>query len=128
LLFFGDEPEHWCEESSQLHTKQGRVLGAQLLIGADGVHSWVRSMMGIEVDRDEAIDDQAWVGYFNHQNPHLDSARQKFYPEGVIGVLPTCHPRKSVVVWSQNQNYGQNMSHSEKQESMQSILRAFFRV
>ena len=113
-----DEPKDWSLESGKMQTKKGQVLHGKLLIGADGVNSWARKMAKIGLDKDDHINDQAWVGLLRHKNGHRDIARQKFFQDGVVGLLPTVDPLESVMVWSQ----GQKKTDDEEIDNMKGVM------
>ena len=81
----------------------GRLVEADLIVGADGGGSWARAQAGIAVD---AIDYQqtAIVANFDCEKPHRNCAAQWFRREddgscGVLAYLPLPGNRVSIV-WS----------------------------
>jgi 2-octaprenylphenol hydroxylase len=76
-----------------------KLLNGQLLVGADGACSWVRSQAN--------IDYHSWV--YNHEaltavvevdGTHEKTAWQCFLPEGPLAFLPLSKPNMCSIVWS----------------------------
>lgn len=87
-----------CETRHQLHLQDGRVLTADLLIGADGAQSWLRTQAGIGYD-EEDYKHIGVVANFATEKPHRGNAFQWFRPDGVLAYLPLPGNRISMV-WS----------------------------
>ncbi|MEO7760741.1 MAG: FAD-dependent monooxygenase, partial [Casimicrobiaceae bacterium] len=80
----------------------GRVLAAKLLVGADGLQSWVREQSGIHSER-RSYGQSAVVANFQTERPHHGRAWQWFRPDGgVLAWLPLPGRRMSMV-WSSPQ-------------------------
>jgi ubiquinone biosynthesis UbiH/UbiF/VisC/COQ6 family hydroxylase len=87
------------EGSVDICLENGDTLNAELLIGADGAQSWVRSRCDIGVDY-RAYGQRAIVANFSCETSHRNIAHQWFSPtEGVIALLPLSSNRVSLV-WS----------------------------
>ena len=82
----------------RLQLEDGRELGADLLIGADGARSLVRESAGIAVMR-RPYAQTAFVTHLRPEHPHGATARQRFLEDGPLGMLPLADGRISVV-WS----------------------------
>jgi ubiquinone biosynthesis UbiH/UbiF/VisC/COQ6 family hydroxylase len=82
----------------QLHLQDGRTLTSDLLIGADGAQSWLRTQAGIGFD-EEDYKHIGVVANFETEKPHRGSAFQWFHPDGVLAYLPLPGNRISMV-WS----------------------------
>lgn len=74
------------------------TLTARLAIGADGTHSPLRGMAGIECARVD-YEQRALVATVKTEKPHADTAWQRFLPEGPLAFLPLPEQRCSIV-WS----------------------------
>ena len=88
----------WSHQRHELLLTDGRRLQAELLVGADGAHSWLRSQAGIGL----AVEDYHHVGVvanFETERPHRGTAYQWFRPDGVLAYLPLPGNRISIV-WS----------------------------
>ncbi len=82
----------------ELEMHDGSVLGADLLVGADGSHSQIREWTGISVDNKDYESDGI-VANFHCQFAHGDVARQWFTKDTVLAYLPL--PQQHIsIVWS----------------------------
>lgn len=88
----GDQPRHL------LHLANGEVISTNLLIGADGALSWLRTQAGIGYD-EEDYKHIGVVANFETEKPHRGSAFQWFRADGVLAYLPLPGNRISMV-WS----------------------------
>jgi ubiquinone biosynthesis UbiH/UbiF/VisC/COQ6 family hydroxylase len=88
----GDTPRH------QLHLGNGDTITTDLLIGADGALSWLRTQAGIGFD-EEDYKHIGVVANFETEKPHRGSAFQWFRTDGVLAYLPLPGNRISMV-WS----------------------------
>lgn len=85
-------------EAAYLTLADGRTLSASLLIGADGVNSWVREAAGIKAHL-RPYGEQGVVANFRCERPHAGTAFQWFRPDGILAWLPLPGNRFSIV-WS----------------------------
>jgi 2-octaprenylphenol hydroxylase len=76
----------------------GERLTADLVVGADGARSFVRSAVGIEAN-EWPYEQTAFVTHLVPERPHGGTAWQRFLREGPLGILPLNDGRVSVV-WS----------------------------
>lgn len=76
--------------------EDGGELSARLLVAADGTHSRLRGLMGVEV---EAHDYGQWAVIANvtPERPHRDTAYERFTDQGPIALLPLTGGRCSLV-------------------------------
>ncbi|OYY94529.1 MAG: hypothetical protein B7Y41_06770 [Hydrogenophilales bacterium 28-61-23] len=88
----GTNPRH------RLHLANGDSITADLLIGADGAQSWLRTQAGIGFD-EEDYKHIGVVANFETEKPHRGSAFQWFRADGVLAYLPLPGNRISMV-WS----------------------------
>ncbi|MFL6738888.1 MAG: FAD-dependent monooxygenase [Sphingomicrobium sp.] len=82
--------------------EDGRVVGAPLLIAAEGRNSPMREAAGIRCARWQ-YDHSAIVSTLRHDKPHQNVAYEIFYPSGPFALLPmTDDPdgHRSAIVWS----------------------------
>ncbi len=82
----------------RLELDDGHGLEAQLIIGADGARSWVRTHAGIEA-RERDYGQLGLVANFATEHPHDGVAYQWFQGEAVLAYLPLPGRRISIV-WS----------------------------
>lgn len=82
----------------RLRLDDGSRVDARVAVAADGAASRLRSLAGIEVDaRDYA--QQGVVAYVRTQQPHEDTAWQRFLPTGPLALLP-CADGSCSIVWT----------------------------
>ena len=86
------------ESLASVTLEQGEAIGADLVVGADGPDSPMRSMLGLEAD-EISYEEIAVVANFATERPHGDTARQWFRKDGVLAWLPLPGKRMSIV-WS----------------------------
>ena len=87
------------EDAAWLDVDSGEQLESTLLVGADGVESRVRSILGIPtVNRH--YEQQAVVAVLRSEVAHDKVARQWFTATGPLALLPLDDPNGVVMVWS----------------------------
>jgi ubiquinone biosynthesis UbiH/UbiF/VisC/COQ6 family hydroxylase len=106
------------EDAARLSLADGRVITAQLVIGADGAHSWARERAGIAVDTFD-YHQTAVVANFACGKPHHNIASQWFRVEadgasGILAWLPLPGNRISMV-WSVSTAFAQELMALEGQ-------------
>jgi len=86
--------------------EDGRMIGAPLLVAAEGRNSPTREAAGIRVARWK-YDHAAIVSTLRHERPHDNVAYEIFYPQGPFALLPMTDDAKdnggghrSAIVWS----------------------------
>lgn len=90
----------WELRDNAIHvrTTEQRVWRARLLIGADGADSRVRELANI-VAHGWMYDQHAVVAAVTTEQPHADTAWQRFLPDGPLAFLPLNNGQCSIV-WS----------------------------
>ena len=88
----------WEEDQARLLLEDGRELAARLIVGADGIDSWMRDRAGISASLHEYGQDGV-VANFATSRSHDDTAFQWFRSDGVLALLPLPGNRVSMV-WS----------------------------
>ena len=87
------------DTAASVQLANGDTLGAELVVGADGGQSWVRSQCNIDFDY-RPYGQRAIVSNFTCEQPHHGVAYQWFSAaEGIIALLPLPGQRVSLV-WS----------------------------
>jgi 2-octaprenylphenol hydroxylase len=86
------------EEAASLNLASGETLKARLVIAAEGKESPLREWGGIDCVRWE-YPQQAVVCNVVTEQPHRDTAWQRFLPDGPLAFLPLADGRSSIV-WS----------------------------
>jgi 2-octaprenylphenol hydroxylase len=87
------EGQHYC-----VQLDSGRAFDADLVIGADGAHSFVRQSVAINT-QDFPYRQTAFVTHLTPENSHRNTAWQRFLQGGPLGMLPL-HDGRISVVWS----------------------------
>ena len=91
----------WSETYANVRLSNGKLLKTALIIGADGVNSWVRNQAKIKVSQ-HSYQQSAMVVNFSTELSHQNIAHQWFRRDGVLALLPL--PNKLVsMVWSANE-------------------------
>lgn len=88
----------WRPDRIDLHLDSGRVLGARLVVAADGAESALRARAGIPVRR-HPYRMTGVVATVSTQFPHEDTAWQRFNGDEILAFLPLSDGRCSIV-WS----------------------------
>jgi len=86
------------DEGAALLLDGGRRLNARLVVAADGAGSATRALAGIEVEH-SLYGQRAVVAHVRTEQPHRETAWQRFLPTGPVAFLPLADGRVSVV-WS----------------------------
>jgi len=79
--------------------KDGRQIGAPLLVGSEGRNSPAREAANIRMAR-WSYDHVAIVATVTHEQPHDNVAYEIFYPAGPFAILPMLPGNRSAIVWS----------------------------
>lgn len=85
-------------DSVTLRMPDGRSLHARLIVGADGVNSWVRAQAGIGAEL-RPYGERGVVANFRCARPHRQRAFQWFREDGILALLPLPGGMVSMV-WS----------------------------
>lgn len=87
------------QQQIQVTLTDGRQLSSQLLVGADGAQSVVRSLAELPY---EVLDyaQKAVVCTAYTSLPHLETAWQRFLPKGPVAFLPLPHSQACSIVWT----------------------------
>ncbi|MCF6776838.1 UbiH/UbiF/VisC/COQ6 family ubiquinone biosynthesis hydroxylase [Thiotrichales bacterium 19X7-9] len=83
----------------QLALSDGRKIETQLLIGADGVSSWLRNQCQFQVKK-RAYHQHAIVAEIETELSHKNCATQRFLATGPLAFLPLADPFRCSIVWS----------------------------
>ena len=76
-----------------------QLFNADLVIGADGGHSWLREQLHLPFNEKD-YEQQALVAVIETEKPHQNTAYQVFHHAGPLAVLPLQHPHHATIVWS----------------------------
>jgi 2-octaprenylphenol hydroxylase len=105
------QPESLTHEANTITLKlnNGQDLQSRLLIGADGVNSWLREQANVELHQ-WSYHHQALVTTVKTELPHQQTARQVFLPEGVLAFLPLRDDYHCSIVWSVDNSKAQKIA------------------
>jgi 2-octaprenyl-3-methyl-6-methoxy-1,4-benzoquinol hydroxylase len=84
------------EDGVRLRLDDGGRVDARLAIAADGAESTLRGLAGGEVERRD-YGQRGVVAWIETEEPHEDTAWQRFLPTGPLAVLPFAGGRSSIV-------------------------------
>lgn len=110
-----------------LELNDGRLLHAPLIVAADGAHSALRAMAGIEVDSDNMQQD-AVVTTVQCAQPHGGTARQAFVDGRPLAFLPLTvgsDDRYCSIVWSTTPEHAAELSELSRKALGDALGEAF---
>ncbi|NMG16597.1 UbiH/UbiF family hydroxylase [Aromatoleum bremense] len=108
-LLCGISPVSLSQDAASVSVglSDGRQAHARLLVGADGVNSWVRQQAGIATAF-TPYDEVGVVANFRCARGHRNVAYQWFRPDGILALLPL--PGQMVsMVWSARTRYAEEL-------------------
>ncbi|MFM0218996.1 MULTISPECIES: UbiH/UbiF family hydroxylase [Paraburkholderia] len=94
-------------DSGSVGLANGSVLAADLLVGADGAHSWVRAQIGSKMNRRD-YRQTGVVANFKAEKPHGETAYQWFKDGEIIALLPMPDGHVSLV-WSARTEHAERL-------------------
>ena len=111
------------EDEVVLTLQSGTRLRSKLVLGADGAASRVRSLLGVNT-RDHDYAQQGVVAYVSMQQPHQDTAWQRFLVTGPLAFLP-CADGRCSIVWTLPNAEAERVLALEPTEFCNEVTRAF---
>ncbi len=110
VVFYAGEPINLKRDSQKVYLdcQKGVTLEADLLIGADGVNSWVRKTAGISTQI-KSYQELALIAVLETEIDHKNRAYQRFINTGPIAFLPLVNPHEISLVWSCEKNKAQEL-------------------
>ena len=114
----------WGENEVFLTLKDGNMLTAKLVVGADGARSWLREKADIPLTSWD-YRHHALVATIRTAEPHGAVARQAFHGEGILAFLPLSDPHLCSIVWSLAPEEAQRMQQADEASFNQALNLAF---
>ncbi len=112
----------WHDSHVDVQLADGRLLQTALVIGADGVNSWVRKQADIEASR-HPYQQIGLVANFSAERSHRNTAHQWFKRDGILALLPL--PNKQVsMVWSTREEHANQLRELPEDELCQQVAEA----
>ncbi|KAA1005881.1 UbiH/UbiF family hydroxylase [Paraburkholderia panacisoli] len=93
-------------ESASVGLTNGNVVEADLVVGADGAHSWVRAQIGSKMNRRD-YRQTGVVANFKASKPHGETAYQWFRDGEIVALLPMPDGHLSLVWSARTEHAGQ---------------------
>ena len=112
----------WHESHVDIRLDDGRTIETALVVGADGVNSWVRQQAGIEVSR-HPYQQVGVVANYSTELSHRNIAHQWFRRDGVLALLPLPDNRVSMV-WSTTEEHSTQLRELSADELCQCVADA----
>ncbi len=91
------------QQNNALVLASGKVLHAQLIIGADGGRSWLRDQANI-THKENPYQQKAIVAVIESDRAHQRTAYQAFLDTGPVALLPLSHMHQNALVWSASES------------------------
>ena len=111
------------EDSAILKLMDGSELTADLIVGCDGAHSWLRQKMQAEL-HENSYEQKAIVTVIHTEKPHQNIAWQNFLATGPLALLPLKDPHRCAIVWSCDLPYAHELMHSTADEFNRALSNA----
>jgi len=110
-LLFPCKPEQVNVDDKGVHLQcdNGKTITADVIVGADGAHSWLRHQMPADMV-EKPYQQHALVAVIKTEKPHERRALQPFLKTGPLGVLPLSDPYQISIVWSTNPTHADKLS------------------
>ncbi len=113
-----------CEAGLVLTLSDQTAVPTSLLIGADGLRSWVRQAADIALE-ERRYRHTAMVATVKTTEPHQQTAWQIFNQQGILALLPLADPHQASIVWSVDDDYAQQLSSLEQKAFEHELSYAF---
>lgn len=99
-------------------------LEAKLVIAADGANSWVRETLSFKL-KSYDYHHHAMVATIQTEQPHQNTARQRFLTTGPLAFLPFADPHMCSIVWSSEPEHIRQLKAMDEAAFNKSLASAF---
>lgn len=114
----------YAEDTIRITLDNGTQYSADLLVGADGIHSWVRQQVAIPTSSRD-YGHHAIVANIRTEMPHQDTAWQCFMTSGPLAFLPLPDQQCCSIVWSTSPEHAQSLAELTADEFAKQLANAF---
>lgn len=123
-ISFGVGVESFSREQNGIRVllTDGSVCDADLVVGADGADSKVRACAEIDAF-DKRYRQRAIVTHVETGEPHLETAWQRFLPDGPLAFLPLADGRSSIV-WTNSESAADRLLAADETEFLEALQTA----
>ncbi|MGF1732075.1 FAD-dependent 2-octaprenylphenol hydroxylase [Photobacterium kasasachensis] len=112
------------ESEAWLSLESGQSLTAKLVVGADGANSWLRQQLDIPLTHWD-YGHSAIVANIRCSEPHEQTARQIFRPQGPLAFLPLPDSDLCSIVWSVSPQDAEQLCALPDEEFNKTLTAAF---
>jgi ubiquinone biosynthesis UbiH/UbiF/VisC/COQ6 family hydroxylase len=116
----------WSDSHAEIQLTDGNTVQAALVVGADGLNSWVREQAAIETSR-HSYQQTGVVANFKAEHSHRNIAYQWFRRDGVLALLPLPDAMVSMV-WSANEERAKILLGLSEAELCREVSEASYRT
>lgn len=121
---FSAETIEYEEETLCLKSSTGQTLRGQLLVAADGKHSWIRKQAKISTIQ-KPYHHSAIVAIIETEKPHQQTAYQHFLPHGPLAFLPLRESHLCSIVWTNTENEANQLLALSEEDFNRHLMEAF---
>lgn len=114
----------WGENEAFITLKEGGMLTARLVVGADGANSWLRNQADIPLTSWD-YKHHALVATIRTAESHRGVARQVFYGDGILAFLPLSDPNLCSIVWSLSPQAAESLRQASSEEFNRALSVSF---
>jgi len=112
--------------AAQLTMENNKKITTNLVIGADGVNSWLREQLKLPLKTHDYYH-HALVTTVRTENSHQHTAWQHFLPRGPLAFLPLNDERHCSIVWSTSPKQAEQLQQGDEDAFNKAITTAFSR-
>ena len=110
------------QSHAEITLESGKVLTTKLVVGADGSHSIIRNLAGISF-QEKSYQQMGLVALVETEQPHQQTAWQRFLSTGPLALLPLDNGQCSIV-WSVSEDYADELMKLNEHEFADALTQA----